>query len=451
MDGMTFKGRIRGIKISSGDRVVFALSFARMGDAIGNAILIIVIPLQTAQLPSPLFPIPEPARVGILIAIYGLLAAFVQPIGGVLIDRTNQHKLFILIGLAMVAIATFGYSLATMFEGLLGLRILQGIGFALTIPASVAIVTIVTQKTTRGGSMGIYNSSRFLGFAIGSLIGGYLYTTYGPDMAFYSGTGFIILAIILVQAFVQEVGVPEKGEKPQEGREARIGQVRLEENETSGGKKRNPLGRPDLSFISAGIGGLALAVFLMASAFAMLVTLEPQFDARLHETAFVFSIAFSTLAIIQVIFQYPIGHISDRWGRKPFVIAGLLLIAPTTAALGFITTTFQLISLRFVQGIATAAIAAPAFALAGDLSKEGTQGRQLSIVTTGFGLGIAFGPLIAGFLVSYGFEVPFLVGGALSLLGAWVVYRYVPETVEQKPGSRSFRWPPFRKNKDKGE
>lgn len=434
---MVLRDRIRAIKISRGDRVVFALAFARMGDAIGNAILIIVIPLLTAQLPSPLVPIPEPARVGVLISIYGLLAALVQPVGGILIDRTNQHKLFILAGLALVAIATFGYSLATMFEGLLGLRILQGIGFALTVPASVAIITIATQKTTRGGSMGIYNSSRFLGFAIGSLAGGYLYTIYGPDMAFYTGTGFIILAIILVQLFVEEVKTPGEGEKAQKNQRGPASPNPISREEKRGddapekSERRALFRRPDLSFISAGIGGLSFAVFLMASAFVMLVTLEPQFNARLHETAFAFSIAFSTLAATQVVFQYPIGRVSDRWGRKPFVIAGLLLIAPTTAALGFIYTTTQLIGLRFIQGIATAAIAAPAFALAGDLSKRETQGRQLSVVTTGFGLGIALGPLLAGFLVPYGFEVPFLVGGALSLLGAWVVYRYVPETVER--------------------
>ena len=50
---MTSGDKILGMKISEGDRVVFALSFARMGDAIGNSILIIVIPLLTAPLPAP--------------------------------------------------------------------------------------------------------------------------------------------------------------------------------------------------------------------------------------------------------------------------------------------------------------------------------------------------------------------------------------------------------------
>ena len=49
----------------------------------------------------------------------------------------------------------------------------------------------------------------------------------------------------------------------------------------------------------------------------------------------------------------------------------------------------------------------------------------MSIITMGFGLG----PLIAGILAIYSFELPFLIGGLMALAGAWVVYRYVPETV----------------------
>lgn len=64
----------------------------------------------------------------------------------------------------------------------------------------------------------------------------------------------------------------------------------------------------------------------------------------------------------------------------------------------------------------------------------------MSIITMGFGLGIALGPLLAGILAMVFFEFPFLVGGFLSLLGAGVVYRYAPETVQRK--ERRSRPPP---------
>jgi MFS family permease len=395
----------------SGNREVLALSIARMGDAIGNSILIIVLPLLVTQLPSPFFPVPETVRVGLLIAFYGLVAAIIQPIAGILVDRVNRRKIFIQIGLVLMLVATLGFIIATTFADLLFFRVFQGFAFALTTPASLAIITIATAQSTRGGSMGTFNSARFLGFTIGPLIGGYLYTAFGPDLAFLTGGAFILLAIVLVQAWVKD---------------------EEEEEEARRTKERTQFRFFDRTLLSSGIGGLAFAVFMMASSFSMLVTLEPQFNIRLNETAFAFSIAFATLTATQVVLQIPLGRLSDRRGRKPFVIGGLLLIAPATALLGLVVTTSQLIGVRLIQGIATAAIAAPAFALAGDLSKGGSEGRQLSLITTGFGLGIALGPLIAGFLAVYAFELPFLIGGIFSLVAAWVVFRFVPETVQRQ-------------------
>jgi MFS family permease len=88
--------------------------------------------------------------------------------------------------------------------------------------------------------------------------------------------------------------------------------------------------------------------------------------------------------------------------------------------------------LRVIQGIASAGIAAPAFALAADLSKTGGEGRQMSLTTMGFGLGIALGPLMAGVLAVLSFNLPFVLGGLMSLAGASVVHRYVMETVRHR-------------------
>ena len=59
----------------------------------------------------------------------------------------------------------------------------------------------------------------------------------------------------------------------------------------------------------------------------------------------------------------------------------------------------------------------------------------MSVITTGFFGGLAVGPLLAGGLAVVQFELPFLVGGVMSLVGAWVVYRYVPESVQRAPAS----------------
>jgi MFS family permease len=134
----------------------------------------------------------------------------------------------------------------------------------------------------------------------------------------------------------------------------------------------------------------------------------------------------------RLLFQIPIGRLSDRLGRKPLITTGMLLMAPVTALLGEAATTLQLTGLRLIQGIGSAGIAAPALALAADLSRAGGEGRQMSITTMGFSLGISIGPLIAGVLAVFSFRLPFLIGGAMLMGSAWVIYRYVPETVRHR-------------------
>jgi len=107
-------------------------------------------------------------------------------------------------------------------------------------------------------------------------------------------------------------------------------------------------------------------------------------------------------------------------------------MALTTIVLGEVQTMGQLIAVRLLQGIAAAGVAAPAFALAADLSQAGGEGRQMSVVTMGFGLGIAVGPMVAGLLAVFFFELPFLVIGLASLVGAWMVYQHMPETVNNE-------------------
>ncbi|MEJ2422726.1 MAG: MFS transporter [Acidobacteriota bacterium] len=229
----------------------------------------------------------------------------------------------------------------------------------------------------------------------------------GFNAAFIAGGVLIFIGMGLVQAWVRDVPVPAPGP----------------------GATVRKFKYWDKDVFTVGMVGLSLATFVMAGAFSMMTTLEKQFNERLHETAIGFSIAFSAVMISRLIFQIPLGRLSDKLGRKPLIIGGLVFMAPATALLGVVLTTAQLTGLRLLQGIAAAAIAAPAFALAADISKAGGEGRQMSIITMGFGLGIAVGPLMAGVLDVWSFQLPFVVGGLMCLAGAWIVARWVPETV----------------------
>lgn len=389
------------------NRIVLGISIGRMADALGNSILIVTLPLYVAELPSPGFEgVPDSVLVGVLISLYGIVFSGLQPFTGALSDWADRRKPFIVGGLLMMGAGTASFLFARQFSHLILIRFFQGLGVAVTVPSALALMASSTQKSTRGGSMGVYSALRMLGFAIGPLVGGWLYVTFGFDSVFLVGAGAVMVGVVLVQLWVDET----------EDSNRRAGQVRS-------------VRLFDPEIFTRDLLALGTATFLMAIAFSMITTLENEFNARLQQTALGFGIAFSALTFSRLLFQVPLGRLSDRVGRKPVIIAGLILMAPATGLLGFVLSTIQLTGLRALQGLASAAIAAPAFALAGDLSKTGGEGQQMSMLAMGFGLGIAVGPLIAGVLAVVSFQLPFVIGAVLSLFGAWVVHTYVPETI----------------------
>lgn len=393
------------------NRTVFALSLARLGDGIGNSLLYIVIPLYVLKVHTRFHHVPDTVLIGILISLYGFANAVTQPLVALLSDRLGNHKYFIQAGLLVMAVSTFSFIFAGHYLDLVLLRFVQGFGVALEIPPTLAILTIVSRKENRGGAMGFYTTARMLGLAGGPLLGGFLYERFGFDATFYAGAGMLFLAMVVVQLGVQRVLDPASPRVPRED------------------------SVPPMPLLNPGILSAAFASFLMASAFMLVTTLENQFDARLHIHALLFAVAFSAFMITRLMCQVPLGRFSDRIGRRPLLLSGLLVLAPATAALGLVSTLGQFILARLVQGIASAAIVVSALAYAGDLAESqgsGRQGRQASIVTIGFSLGIAIGPLLAGFLAAVFFELPFWIDGGLCLLGAVIAFFFMSETVHRK-------------------
>lgn len=385
-----------------GNRLVWALSLARMGDSIGNSVLFVVVPLYVSSLPHPVVSLREPLLVALVIAVYGFLSSLLQPVAGALSDWSRRPKLLIQVGLGISIVSTLSFIWAREYFDLLWLRTGQGAGLAFTIPASLALMTMGTQRQTRGGSMGIFTTMRMVGFSIGPPLGGFLLVHFGFTVVFVAAAGFVAVGLLAVSIWVRE-------EHPAgERREFRI---------------------VERGLFTPGILAVSSATLVMAVAFSEIVPLEKQINARTGETAVGFGLSFTALMVSRLLLQIPLGHLSDRIGRKPLIISGLLVLAPATALLATSGSVWALAGWRVMQGLAAAAIAAPAFAVTGDLARGGGEGRQMSTATMGFTLGLALGPLLAGWLEQYFFELPFIVSAVMCVASAAIVYRFVPETV----------------------
>ncbi|WP_331235942.1 MFS transporter [Natronorarus salvus] len=401
------------------DRRVLALAFARMADGVGNSFLIIVLPLYIASglVSGRTFGLTESAIIGIVLSTYGLLNSVSQPLTGYLSDRTGRRQRFILVGLAILALMNLVYLVVSSYAALVGIRVVQGIAVAFIVPASIALVNELATAGNRGGNMGVYNTFRLIGFGAGPVVAGAVVAA-GPysglglsisgfDAAFYVAAGTAALSFVLVAILVSDPETVERSRK----------RLRI--------AVRDPTGETALDTTFT----LGLASLFMATSIALFATLQPQVNVLLDQGSTWFGVQFAAFVLAQVLLQTPIGRASDHLGRKPFLLAGLVLLGPTTLVQGFVPTSELMFLARFAQGVAGAMVFAPALALAGDLATGGDSGKRLAVLTMAFGLGIAAGPLLAGFLVPYGFPVPFAFGAGLSIVGLVLVYTQVEETI----------------------
>ncbi|WP_234571070.1 MFS transporter [Rhodohalobacter sp. 614A] len=399
------------------DRRVIALGFARMADAMGNSFLIVVLPLYIASgnVTGNFLGFSESLVTGIVLGLFGLVSSFCQPFTGRFSDRIGKRRSFVLFGLVAFMFTNLLYIVAHSYAALLAIRTLQGIAAALTITASVALVSEVSRRESRGSNMGVYNSFRLLGFGAGPLASGIILET-GPYTLPFIGeiSGFVATFMIAgFAALVSAILVAFLVEDPEETRPSSGGvEIRFTSDEP--GKTLDP------------IFALGLATFIMSTGFALLAAIEPQVNQRLSQGAFMFSLEFSALIGMMAIVQPLVGKLSDVYGRKIFIVTGLIFLAPITLAEGFVTTPLQMIIARALQGICAASVFAPALALAGDLAKKGQVSTQLSILTVSFGIGVSSGAFLSGYSIRFGFLTPFAVGAILAVFGAILVYSQVP-------------------------
>lgn len=406
------------------DRRVMALGVARMADAVGNSFLIVVLPLYivSGNVRGDLFGMAEPLVTAIVLGLFGLVSSLFQPLAGRLSDRAGRRQVFVVLGLLVFTAANLSFVVAHTYVALILIRAVQGVAAALTITASIALVSELSRRQTRGENMGVYNSFRLVGFGAGPLASGALieagpYTlplvgrVDGFTAAFALAAAAALLGAAMVALMVSD---------PEETRPSRQRMIiRF--------RSRDPARTLDAIF------ALGLATFVMSLGFALLAPIEPEVNRRLSQGAFMFSVEFSTLIGAVALVQPFVGKASDRYGRKTFILGGLVCLVPTTLAQGLVTTPLQMILARGLQGVSAAMVFAPALALAGDLADRGQAAAQMSVLTVAFGLGISAGSLVAGYAVRFGFVTPFAVGSALAAAGALLVASQVPAT----PGNRS--------------
>lgn len=401
---------------------VFVLAGARLADTIGNGFLIVLLPaylsssIFSSSLSTGPFFVASGTMIGIAVSAYSYVSAGLQPYTGRLTDRVGNRRTFVFVGLSIVGTGSLLYPFAETYSYVITLHAIQGFGAALALPASMAIINDITCQSERGGNMGIFNSVRLLGYVVGPVLGGFLITN-GPyvlavkgfsvqisgfQVAFWGAGFFAFAGMALVITFVTE--------------------PTSRSTTTENSRSLTILGQNQLLHP---VFALAVAVFLMSITVDLIVALQSNINAHIGQTASEFGLQYSALILAVVLLMVPFGMASDRFGRKPFLLGGVVLLIPMIVVQGFIQSELLMIGARFTQGIAMSMAFTPALAFAGDFANSGQSARWIAMITSAYGFGRASGPAVGGFLGSFGYTVPFLAGGLISMLAMILIVTQV--------------------------
>ncbi|MFB6148513.1 MAG: MFS transporter [Halobacteriales archaeon] len=428
---MDVVGRVREKLIGQGvSRELGALAVAQSVAAFGGGMTIPLLAPLLAELPDPFFPatflglpVTTELQVGILFSVFGITRSILQVPFGRLSDYLGVRRAFLEAGMLLSAFSLYMYSQAGTVTVLLGVRMLQGVALSISTPAMFAIVEAVTVSDTRGGSMGFFSTMRTLGWGMGPIVGGVLTDLFGMIVAFTLGAGLTGISAVMIHFTVPEPS-PESVDDAEEPAD--------EEPEIvpNGGAIRS---EPSVLWIFSSreqattLLGLGLALVTMMMGFSAMVAMENPILERIGGTKAGFGIVFAIATLTRLVVQFPVGIASDNYGRKRFIVLGLLLSAPLTGLMGFAHTLIEFTALRGLLGVSLAGVIAPAYALAADVVDEHRSGEQMGVVTTAFSVGFAFGPILSGLVAFMGFAVPFLLAAAMTVVGAVIVWMMVDD------------------------
>jgi len=132
-----------------------------------------------------------------VIEAYSLFLSALILVGGSLGDRLGRRKVFAA-GIGIFAVASMACSLAPNIDFLIAFRAFQGIGGALLVPGSLAIITSCFDESTRGRAIGTWAGFSSITTAIGPVVGGWLVQHASWRWVFFMNVPLAALTIAIV-------------------------------------------------------------------------------------------------------------------------------------------------------------------------------------------------------------------------------------------------------------
>jgi MFS family permease len=172
---------------------------------------------------------------------------------------------------------------------------------------------------------------------------------------------------------------------------------------------------------------LMAVAFVDMIGFMMVVPLLPLYALRLHATPTTIGVLVASFSIAQLASSPVWGQVSDRYGRRPALLAGLAASAVAYVIFGFAASLWLLFVSRFAQGLGGGTTAV-AQAYVADTMEPHERAKALGWLSAATSAGVIVGPGLASIAARWGAMAPGLLAAALCVLNVLFAWRWLPES-----------------------
>jgi MFS family permease len=322
----------------------------------------------------------SPERIGLIVSVSTLTGVFLKLPSGALSDIYGRRML-LRIGVIAFGVPPFFYPFISDLNLLTLLRLFHGLATAIFAPSALATVAELYRER-RGAALGTYTACTQSGALLGPLIGGYLAFAAGFSSAFVLAGLFGCAAIVMFYSLHLSPPPPRVHEKGL----AALG-AEMWKGFSIVARNRKVL-ITSLMDAAKMIANGALMAFLPLYGVAV--------GLHAGEVGFLF-----TIQSLTSFFSKPVmGRISDRVGREPLIMSGLVICAATFVGIPHVHQFALLLVLSAGFGFGEAVVTSSSSAFVADSSEFKTLGAGMGMQGTIGDIGHAAGPLLAGLLIA---------------------------------------------------
>lgn len=172
--------------------------------------------------------------------------------------------------------------------------------------------------------------------------------------------------------------------------------------------------------------------FLICLGMSLIFPVMPFIKNEYHFSAFDMGVMSSLFAFVQFVASPVVGRISDKTGRKPMLVWGLLVFSLAEFVFAAASHLWLFDLSRAVDGLSAAMFVPTSMALAADLTSVKDRAKVIGWLSAAFSGGLILGPGLGGILANISYKFPFWVAGILGLVSTFVAMVLLPRDDDER-------------------